>query len=143
MKRTSIQGLLLVVLSAGLISLVGCTTAPQNPYLYTGAGVGAALGAAIGAGTNGKDPGKGAAIGGLLGGALGAVGGEAYGRSVQPAQPQQGPYQYGQQQPGYAYPPPNQGNYRQRPYYDQPYGQSAPPPSYPPSNYSQEGPPAQ
>jgi hypothetical protein len=75
MKRKSIQSLLLVVLSAGLISLDGCTTAPQNPYLYTGAGVGAALGAAIGAGTNGRDPGKAAAIGGLLGGALGAVGG--------------------------------------------------------------------
>jgi hypothetical protein len=142
MKRKSIQGLLLVVLSAGLISLDGCTTAPQNPYLYTGAGVGGAVGAAIGAGANGRNPWKGAAIGGLLGGALGAVGGEVYGQSVQPTQPQQGYYQYGPQ--GYGYPPPSQEGYNRRgPYYDQPYGQSAPPPSYPPSYYSQEYPPAQ
>jgi hypothetical protein len=143
MKRTSIQGLLLVFLSTGLISLGGCTTAPQNPYLYTGAGVGSAVGAAIGAGTNGKNPWKGAAIGGLLGGAVGAVGGEVYGRSVQPTQPQQGYYQNGPQQQGYGYPPPNQGYYRRQPYYNQPYGQSAPPPSYPPAYSSQEDPSAQ
>ena len=127
MKRKSIQSLLLVVLSVGLISLGGCASAPQNPYLYTGAGIGSAVGAAIG---------------GLLGGAVGAVGGEIYGQSQQPARPQQGYYQYGPQQPGYGYPPPNQG-YNRVQYYGQPYGQSAPPPSYPPAYYSQEGPPVQ
>jgi Glycine zipper len=133
MKLKSIQSLLLVVLSVGLISLTGCASAPQNPYLYTGAGIGGAVGAAIGAGTNGNNPWKGAAIGGLLGGAVGAVGGEVYGRSQQPSQPQQGYYQ----QPGYGYPPPNQ-NYNRGQNYGQPYGQSGPPPGY----YSQEGTPA-
>jgi Glycine zipper len=119
------QNMFLVGLLACVISLGGCAS-NQNPYIYQGAGVGAAVGAAIGAGTNAKDPGKGAAIGGLLGGAVGAVGGELYGQYQQPSQPQQGYYQ----QPGYGYPPPNQG-YNRSPYYGQPsYGQSGPPPGY-------------
>jgi hypothetical protein len=130
MKRKSIQSLFLAVLVMGLISLTGCASAPQNPYLYTGAGLGGAVGAAIGAGVNGSNPWKGAAIGALLGGAAGAVGGEVYGRSQQPTQPQQGYYQ----QPGYGYPP--NPNYNRGQYYGQPYGQSGPPPGY----YSQEGP---
>jgi hypothetical protein len=131
MHSKSIQGMLLVGLLAASIFLGGCASAPQNPYLLTGAGLGGAVGAAIGAGANGSNPWKGAAIGGLLGGAVGAVGGEVYRRSQQPAQPQQG--YYGPQQQGYGYPPPNQG-YNRNPA----YGQSGPPPGY----YSQEGAPA-
>jgi YMGG-like Gly-zipper len=135
MKPTSMQGMLLAILMAGVLFLTGCATAPQNPYLYTGAGLGGAVGAAIGAGVNGKNPWKGAAIGALLGGAAGAVGGEMYGRSQQPYQSQQGYYQNGPQ-PGYGYPP--NPNYNRGPYYGQPsYGQSGPPPGY----YSQEGAP--
>ncbi len=132
MKLKSIQNILLMVLLVGLISLAGCASS-QHPYTYQGAGVGAAVGAAIGAGVNSSNPWKGAAIGGLIGGTAGAVGGELYGRSQQPSQPQQGYYQ----QPGYGYPPANQG-YNRSPYYGQPsYGQSGPPPGY----YSQEGAP--
>ncbi len=101
MKRKSIRSILAMVLLAGMISLAGCASAPQN-YMMTGAGIGGAAGAAIGAAANGKNPWKGAAIGGLLGGATGAIGGEVYRRTQQPAQPQQGYYQYGPQ-PGYGY----------------------------------------
>jgi hypothetical protein len=132
MNRQSIQSMVLAGLLAASISLMGCASAPQNPYMLTGAGLGGAVGAAIGAGANGKNPWKGAAIGALLGGATGAIGGEVYRRTQQPAQPQQGYYQNGPQ-PGYGYPPPNQGNYR-----NPSYGQSGPPPGY----YSQEGGPA-
>jgi hypothetical protein len=129
MKRKSIQRMLLLVSWVALISLAGCASTPQN-YPLMGAGVGGALGAGIGAAVNGRNPWKGAAIGGLLGGATGAIGGEVYRRTQEPSQPQQGYYQ----QPGYGYPPPNQG-YNRSPYYGQPsYGQSGPPPGY----YSQD-----
>jgi YMGG-like Gly-zipper len=153
MKNKSIQSMLLAVFLVALISLSGCATpAPQN-YLMTGAGLGGAVGAAIGAATNATNPWKGAAIGALLGGATGAVGGEVYRRTPQPAQPQQGYNQYGPQQPGYGYPPPNQGYYRGPNYGPPAYSQSGPPPynqsgppAYgqsgpPPGYYSQEGPP--
>ena len=139
MKLKSIQSIVLAFFLMALISLAGCasTGAPQN-YLMTGTGIGTALGAGIGAAVNSNNPWKGAAVGGLLGAATGAIGGEVYRRTQQPAQPQQGNYQYGPQQQGYGYPPPNQG-YNRAPYYGQqsPYGQSGPPPGY----YSQEGPP--
>jgi hypothetical protein len=125
------QNMFLVVLLACVVSLGGCASYQnpyppyQNPYTYQGAGVGAAVGAAIGAATNSNNPGMGAAIGGMLGGAADTVGRE-YARSQQPSQPQQGYYQ----QPGYGYPPPNQG-YNRSPYYGQPsYGQPGPPPGY-------------
>jgi hypothetical protein len=143
MKRKSIKSMLLAGFLVASIFLSGCASGTPHNYLMTGAGVGGALGAGIGAAVNSNNPWKGAAVGGLLGGAVGALGGEAYRQTQQPTQPQQGYYQNGPQQPGYGYPPPNQGYNRQRPYYDQPYGQSAPPPSYPPAYSSQEGPPAQ
>jgi len=128
MKRKSIQSMLLAVSLVALISLSGCASGGSQNYLMTGAGVGGALGAGIGAAVNSKNPWKGAAVGGLLGGAVGALGGEAYRQTQQTNQPQQ---------PGYGYPPPNQG-YNRDPYYGQPsYGQSGPPPGY----YSQEGAP--
>ena len=137
MKRKSVQSMLLLVSLVAMISLAGCASAPQNPYLYTGAGIGGAVGAAIGAGVNGSNPWKGAAIGALLGGATGAVGGEVYRQTQQPAQPRQGYYQNGPQQPGYGYPPPNQGYNGGPNYGPPPYGQSGPPPGY----YSQGGAP--
>jgi hypothetical protein len=134
MQHPLIKGFLATVALAAAVSLAGCVSAPQNPYMTTGAGLGGAVGAAIGAGTNGRDPWKGAAIGGLLGAATGAVGGEVYRQATAPQQP--GYNQYGPQ-PGYGYPPPNQG-YNRRPNYGPPpaYGQYGPP------SYSQSGPPA-
>jgi hypothetical protein len=132
MKPKLMQDMFLMVLLVYVISLSACASY-QNPYTYRGTGVGATVGAALGAATNGNNPEMGAAIGGMLGGAADSVGGELYARSQQPSQPQQGYYQ----QPGYGYPPPNQGYYRS-PYYGQPsYGQPGPPPAY----YYQEGPP--
>ncbi len=156
MKHKSIKSMLLLGSWVAMISLAGCasTGAPQN-YLMTGTGIGTALGAGIGAAVNSNNPWKGAAVGGLLGAATGAIGGEVYRRTQQPAQPQQGYNQYGPQQPGYGYPPPNQGYYRGPnngpPAYSQsgppPYNQSGPP-AYgqsgpPPGYYSQDGPPMQ
>ena len=129
MKRKLFKSMMLLVSGVAMISLIGCGTtgAPQN-YLMTGGGIGTALGAGIGAAVNSSNPWKGAAVGGLLGAATGAIGGEVYRRTQQPAQPQQGYNQYGPQQPGYGYPPPNQGYYRGPNYGPPAYGQSGPPP---------------
>ncbi len=156
MKRKLFKSMMLLVSGVAMISLIGCGTtgAPQN-YLMTGTGIGTALGAGIGAAVNSNNPWKGAAVGGLLGAATGAIGGEVYRRTQQPAQPQQGYNQYGPQQPGYGYPPPNQGYYRGPNNGPPAYGQSGPPPynqsgppAYgqsgpPPGYYSQDGPPMQ
>jgi hypothetical protein len=93
--------------------LMGCASSQPSPspYMLPGAGIGGALGAGIGAAVNHNNPWRGAAIGGLLGAAGGAIGGEAYGRSRVPDQPQS--YYPPQQQ--------QQGYYQeQQPYYGQP-----------------------